>query len=310
MTNTIAGPRHNIAKKCYPTPPSVHLHPDTLFQLTATLEDRPWSPSPPPLDPPGRPSSAQGLRKSRASTRSPPSNLRQSSNSPVPSPLSQSQEFGNDRKAANESYFASLGSANASRPDHLPPSQGGRYTGFGSTPSPTPPEHLSSAAAPTLSELQSDPVRALSKGWSLFAAAVADASRTVSENVVKPGMDRVADPELREKVSGYVGTASRRAAAAAESANAWGRTQFGVDVGDSVGAVVEKVRSGVSGGPSSQGYEPVDQWGEAERSVLPDVRDDDFFKDVNGNEEWQDMPNTHKPDARPKADEWNEWKEF
>ena len=302
-------------------PSCVHMHSNSAAsQLTAALEEKPWSPSPPPpshdsngIDAPGRPSSAQGLRKSRASARSPSSNLRQTSSSPVPSPLSRSQEFSQDRKAANESYFASLGSSNAARPDHLPPSQGGRYTGFGSTPSPGPPEHLSSAAAPTLGELQSDPVRALSKGWSLFTSAVADASRTVSENVVKPGMERVADPELREKVGGYMNSASRRAAAAAGTANAWGRTQFGVDVGESVGAVVDKVRSGVSGGPPGQGYEAVDQWGEdgqAEGSALADPRDDDFFKDINGGE-WEDMPTARKaPEANAKTEDWDEWKEF
>ncbi|KAF8525300.1 ArfGap-domain-containing protein [Gautieria morchelliformis] len=296
-------------------------------KLTAALEDKPWLPSAPPpsvesnsLDALGRPSSAQGLRKSRASTRSPSSNLRQTSNSPAPSPLSHTLESSNDRKAANESYFASLGASNASRPDHLPPSQGGRYTGFGSTPPPDPAEHLSSAAAPTLGELQSDPVRALSKGWSLFAGAVAGASRAVSENVVKPGMERVADPELREKVGGYVSSASQRAAAAAGTANAWGRTQFGVDVGESMGAVVDKVRSGVSGGPPGQGYEAVDRWdedGHDEGSALSqDVHEDDFFKDVNAGE-WQDMSTTKKPqpetakvETKPKAEDWDEWKDF
>ncbi|KAF8592707.1 ArfGap-domain-containing protein [Ramaria rubella] len=297
-------------------------------KLTAALEDKAWSPSPPPAgttpaDRPGRPSSAQGLRKSRAATRSP---MRQNSNSPAPtpgtlSPLSQSTELSPtpDRKAANESYFASLGASNASRPDYLPPSQGGRYTGFGSTPPPAAPEHLSSAAAPTLSELQADPVRALSKGWSLFAGAVAGASRAVSENVVKPGMERVADPELREKVGGYVSTASQRAAAAAGSANAWGRSQFGVDVGENLGAVVDKVRSGVSGGRPSGGYEAVNQWGgdgaDEGSALYSDAHEDDFFKDGGG--EWQDMPTskTYEPEpaktaVKAKTDDWDEWKDF
>lgn len=35
-------------------------------------------------------------------------------------------------KQQNEAYFATLGNANQQRPDNLPPSQGGRYQGFGS----------------------------------------------------------------------------------------------------------------------------------------------------------------------------------
>lgn len=38
----------------------------------------------------------------------------------------------------NESFFARLGQANASRPDNLPPSQGGKYQGFGGGSAPPP----------------------------------------------------------------------------------------------------------------------------------------------------------------------------
>jgi len=159
-------------------------------------------------------------------------------------------------------------------------------------------------------------VRALSKGWSLFAGAVAGASRAVSENVLQPGMERVADPELRERVGGYVSTASQRAAAAAGTANAWGRQQFGVDVGENLGAVVDKVKS--VGGGRPEGYEAVDQWGGEEGSALyADAHEDDFFKD--GGEGWQDMPSASassakaepaKEGGKAKGDDWDEWKEF
>ena len=33
-------------------------------------------------------------------------------------------------KTENEAYFADLGAKNDQRPDHLPPSQGGKYGGF------------------------------------------------------------------------------------------------------------------------------------------------------------------------------------
>jgi ADP-ribosylation factor GTPase-activating protein 1 len=40
--------------------------------------------------------------------------------------------------AAKEDFFARRQAENASRPDHLPPSQGGKYVGFGSQPAPAP----------------------------------------------------------------------------------------------------------------------------------------------------------------------------
>src|SRR5262249_39213561 len=100
------------------------------------------------------PLAAQTLRKSRTSTRSATgSSLR--GDSPSPFRGSPHSAVKLDQKTANEAYFEGLGKLNESRPDHLPPSQGGRYTGFGSTPAPTPPAfNLSSSAAPTLSDLQ------------------------------------------------------------------------------------------------------------------------------------------------------------
>ncbi|GJJ07250.1 hypothetical protein Clacol_001450 [Clathrus columnatus] len=223
-------------------------------KLTAQLENKPWSPSPPTTS---RPSSAQGLRKSRTSNRSTSGLGRTSSPSPEPT--------------KNESYFASLGATNAQRPDYLPPSQGGRYTGFGNTPDPDPLQTSSS------SEMQTEAIRVLSRGWSVFTGAVA----AVSETVVKPGLEKVADPEFREKVGGIMSAASQKAAVAAGQANAWGRNQFGVDVGESVGAMVDKVKSNVLGGPGG-GYEPVEQnpWAEPEETsaLYGGAQEDDFFK--------------------------------
>ena len=62
------------------------------------------------------------------------------------------------------------------------------------------------------------------------------------------------------------GTVGQRAAAAAGSANAWGRAQFGVDVEESVGAVVDRVNTGVVG-DRPHGYEAVGQWDGEERNT-------------------------------------------
>lgn len=261
------------------------------MQLDALLAGKDWSPSAPSpalntnsrSSSPG-PSATQGLRKSRASNRS--FNARSDSHSP--SSFSNSSPHGtpnlsNDQKSLNESYFANLGKANENRPADLPPSQGGRYQGFGSTPTPPSNEHpsygLSSAAAPTLNDLQENPMAALSKGWSLFSAAVAGATKAVSENVIQPGMEKVTDPNFHASVRGYMTEAQKKATMVGSTANQWSKNQFGVDVAESVGGVVGTVKERVGGGPVRSGYGSVslNAGDHDETSGLYDGDDDDLF---------------------------------
>ncbi|KAI0940143.1 hypothetical protein AcV5_001331 [Taiwanofungus camphoratus] len=307
-------------------------------KLDAELASKPWSPSPPAegavspnnsASPPGRPSSAQGLRKSRASTRNSSGRpLRSDSSSPASfnnrdspaptSPTPNSPSF-QDHKAANESFFTSLGQANTSRSADLPPSQGGRYQGFGNTPSPPPggqhPSYgLSSKAAPSLSEIQENPTAALSKGWSLFSAAIAGATRAVSENVVKPGMEKVMDPTFQAGVKGYMSEAGKRIGEAGRSANMWGKNTLGVDVAQQVGGVVGTVKDKVAGGPEKNGYGRVNPGYEGETSALNhDYEDeDDFFESFSGDLGQTgnlSSPATTKAPSK-KQDDWDEWKDF
>ncbi|KAJ3537465.1 hypothetical protein NM688_g6685 [Phlebia brevispora] len=304
-------------------------------KLDADLAGKPWSPSPQPVgygssgttSPPGRPSSAQGLRKSRASTRN---NTGRSSpasfnSSPASTPNPTGGAFP-DQKAANEAYFANLGQANASRPADLHPSQGGRYQGFGNTPSPSehPSYGLSSAAVPSLSDIQSNPMGALTKGWSLFSTAVAGASRAISENVIQPGMEKVMDPNFQAGVRGYVSEAGKRAGDLGRSANSWSKNALGVDVAEQVGGVVGTVKDKIGGGPQSRGYGAVQSgYGEGETSGLyQDHEDeDDFFQRYDGTSA-DKQNNSHSYDPQPaltsnagtsahkKDEDWDEWKDF
>lgn len=234
-----------------------------------------------------------------------------------------------DQKVQNEAFFASLGQANASRPADLPPSQGGRYQGFGNTPTPPPgASHpsfaLSSANAPSLADLQDNPVAALSKGWSLFSAAVVGASRAVSENVIQPGMEKVMDPGFQASVRGYAAEAGKRAGEVGRSANTWGRTTFGVDVAESVNGVVGVARDRMGGGPQSRGYGVLGVEGHEESSALYQDDDDEFFDSFNGSsaaEQSQPIPSklnsgsTQASTAMRRAsakkdDDWDDWKDF
>ncbi|KAN0097567.1 ArfGap domain containing protein [Tylopilus felleus] len=285
-------------------------------KLDYTFAGKPWSPSGPPADclataaPPARPSSAQGLRKSRASARG----------SATTSSHSSPQPFHVDQKSANEAYFASLGQANATRSTDVPPSQGGRYQGFGNTPSPPPPSQhpsfsLTSTAAPTLAEFQDNPTAALSKGWSLFSAAVAGASRAVNDNVIQPGMERAMDPNLHASVRGYVSEAQKRTQAAGLSVNEWSKQQLGVDVADHVNGIVGTVKEKIGTGPSASGYGSLPSHDEGETSALYDDTHDLFheFSDTSTTSKpASGSVTTHAPGGvkAKKKDEWDEWQDF
>lgn len=250
------------------------------------------------------------------------------SHSPAPSYRSSpsgTPTIGADQKTANENYFANLGKANESRPADLPPSQGGKYTGFGSTPTPLASQHpsfgLSSANAPSLNELQENPVAAISKGWSLFAAAVVGASRVVSENVIQPGIEKVSDPNFQAGVKGYMTEAQKKAAMVGGAANQWSKNQFGVDVADTVGGVVGTVKERVAG-PSHAGYgslslqSPNDM---DESSGLYDNDDDLFteYRDTGSpqtsalNTNTTTAATSKAPAATTKKSDWDDdWKDF
>jgi ADP-ribosylation factor GTPase-activating protein 1 len=219
-------------------------------------------------------------------------------------------------------YFAGLGDVNASRPDNLPPSQGGKYQGFGSTPSPGPSSSgdswgLSSRAAPSLSDFQENPGAALSKGWSLFSSVVANATRTVNESVIQPGMERVLDPEFQATVKGYASEASKRAAQAGTAANEWGKQSLGVDVAGQVGGVANQLGGtmgwsnqstagygSLSQGPGHDGYS---QYHDGEED------EDEFFGTFESSSNGGASSGAAASDTRgtsKKDDDWGEWKDF
>ena len=103
-------------------------------------------------------------------------------------------------KEQNEAYFARLGALNDSRPADLPPSQGGKYAGFGSTP--TAPDPASGSNGGTgLDDIARDPVAALTKGWGFFANQATRAAQLATEQVLKPTAQKLGDAELTRTLS-------------------------------------------------------------------------------------------------------------
>ncbi|KAF9918639.1 Zn finger-containing GTPase- Activating Protein for ARF [Lobosporangium transversale] len=197
-------------------------------KLAALCEGRPWTPSTSTTQAPIRSNSVNSNR-----TGSPAFGARNNNNgspfgsngynSPVsgggsgysgPSPGGSLGYNGNSNsggttpltdKARNEQYFNRLGNENANRSEYLPPSQGGKYTGFGNTPS-GPPQNDSL----DMNDILNDPAAALSKGWSFLSTTLVAGANMINENVIKPTAATVTDPDFQHKVGGYVSSIGQK----------------------------------------------------------------------------------------------------
>lgn len=112
---------------------------------------------------------------------------------------SNANDFKAPQKVENEQYFAKLGSINDNRPSDLPPSKGGKYQGFGSTPVNNSNSNNSNNGGSlsnfTLEAFQSDPVGTFSKGWGLFSSTVAKSVKEVNDNVIQPGVKQLGEQD-------------------------------------------------------------------------------------------------------------------
>lgn len=193
----------------------------------------------------------------------------------------------NDQKQMNEAYFAQLGSKNDSRPDNLPPSQGGKYGGFGNAPASQSQNKGGSFSGFTMDSLQSDPFGTLSKGWGLFSSTVAKSVNEVHESVIKPGINQLQESEFsgeakkamaqfgqKMQETGKYGqeTFQRFTAEGANADSKFGKLFEGLNVQDETQDVkpafgftkpLEKTKlESLSGGKSNEDWKNDDKWDE------------------------------------------------
>lgn len=115
---------------------------------------------------------------------------------------------GNTQLQARDQFLANKMMENQSRSDHLPPSQGGKYVGFGSTPAPQPQRSSGNEYMDTLSYWGS----ALATGASSLARAAGEKAYEVNENYIKPTAAKVADPNFQANVKQSLSNMSTKAA--------------------------------------------------------------------------------------------------
>lgn len=86
----------------------------------------------------------------------------------------------------DDKYFAGLGAANAGRSADLPPSQGGKYAGFGSAPAEPAGGSAGNGGLPGVDDFQRDPLAALGKGFGWFSGVVGKTAKTVNDGYIQP----------------------------------------------------------------------------------------------------------------------------
>lgn len=108
-----------------------------------------------------------------------------------------------------EDFFTRKQVENASRSEDLPPSQGGKYIGFGSSPDPVPQdEYLTSSLssgwtsfARSASKFASVATEQATKAASTAAKRTKELGSSVNESVIKPTRDKVIEGKLFDEVT-------------------------------------------------------------------------------------------------------------
>ncbi|CAN6673439.1 ADP-ribosylation factor GTPase-activating protein Gcs1p [Trichomonascus vanleenenianus] len=159
---------------------------DYKEKLQALVEGKEWVRRDRPAHIPSRPGSAVSTT----------SNMTNSTNRVGMITSNNTSSASLSQKQRNEAYFSEMGSKNSSRPDHLPPSQGGRYGGFGGGQTTNNDATSSSSEGLSLDELQKDPLGTLTKGWGFFSKTVTKNVSEVSENYIKPNVRNFAESDI------------------------------------------------------------------------------------------------------------------
>ncbi|KAH6631995.1 hypothetical protein F5144DRAFT_572767 [Chaetomium tenue] len=192
-------------------------------------------------------------------------------------------------------YFAKLGERNAQRSADLPPSQGGKYAGFGSSgPRPQKQEQ----AIPGFDDLQKDPMAAISKGFGWFASTVTKTAKNVNEGFIQPTAKQISETDFAAQARNAAAQAARSAQAGAKTAQD-GFTRF-----------VE--------GPSGSGYKPVntngDNFDESRRGFWDDFSAAADQRQASGSSigtaamgKGGRQGSSQAPAANNKKEEWDDW---
>ncbi|KAJ5512399.1 Arf GTPase activating protein [Penicillium fimorum] len=121
------------------------------------------------------------------------------------------------KKEQNEAYFAKLGNDNAGRAENLPPSQGGKFTGFGGgMPAASASERRPSpfgglgwgggGGGQPFENLQKDPMGTITKGFGWFTSTVGKSAKQVNDAYLQPTAKQLAESEFAAQARVHAST--------------------------------------------------------------------------------------------------------
>ncbi|KAL7627660.1 Zn finger-containing GTPase- Activating Protein for ARF [Parahypoxylon ruwenzoriense] len=116
----------------------------------------------------------------------------------------------------DDEYFARLGKENAARSDGLPPSQGGKYGGFGNTPMPA--KNDGGGGLPDFADVQKDPVAALTKGFGWFTTTVTKTAKGFNDDFIQPTAKQLSESDFAAQARVAAGNVGKAAQAGAMTA--------------------------------------------------------------------------------------------
>ncbi|KAM3559610.1 hypothetical protein MY1884_003372 [Beauveria asiatica] len=125
-------------------------------------------------------------------------------------------QTGSGKVKVDDKYFAKLGADNASRPDDLPPNQGGKYAGFGNMPASSKRDDYSTL--PRLNDLQQDPWGAFSTGLGWFASTVTKTAKTVNDGYIQPTATKFAEGDFAKQAQLTASQLAKQAQVAGKNA--------------------------------------------------------------------------------------------
>jgi len=168
-------------------------------------------------------------------------------------------------KERNEEYFERKGRENEKRREDIPPSQGGKYTGFGSKPLRLNNEPQNES----LAQFQ----KSLSTGWNFLTTTV----NSLNNNIIKPASNAVRDPNFSKNIENYAENIKRSLTEKAYIA----KGQIN-NAKDHINTVVQNLQKTANGGASNNN-------GDRDDLMLSNMEGDkdssNGSKNDNGNDE-------------------------
>ncbi|GLC36235.1 hypothetical protein PLESTB_001365500 [Pleodorina starrii] len=172
--------------------------------------------------------------------------------------------------AGKDSFFARKIQENASRPEGLPPSQGGKYVGFGSTPPARPKaqagvDDLTNLLSSTFSTVTKVAETAAKTATQAVKSGSAQLTQTLQEKQVAEALSQnakvIGEKATHAAQTGFAALSGLYAKVASTVEQAARQQGYAVDLGSQRAAAVASSSTGGSAAAGSSGGAPGGRWG-------------------------------------------------